>query len=157
MEILFVVFLAFIAAFLYYRVTTDKKDATANIQQGKEYLEQNAKEEGVITTASGLQYQVLQAGTGEEKPTASDTVTVHYHGTMLDGTVFDSSVNRGEPMTFALNRVIRGWTEGLQLMVVGEKSRLVIPSHLAYGPRANGPIKAGSTLVFEVELLAINK
>jgi FKBP-type peptidyl-prolyl cis-trans isomerase len=108
------------------------------------------------TTASGLKYQVLKQGTGTVSPKATDTVKVHYHGTLLDGTVFDSSVQRGEPISFPLNGVIPGWTEGLQLMKVGDKFKFVIPPNLAYGPNSPSPkIPPNSTLVFEVELLAI--
>jgi FKBP-type peptidyl-prolyl cis-trans isomerase len=110
----------------------------------------------VTTTASGLKYQVLKHGTGAISPKATDTVKVHYHGTLLDGTVFDSSVERGEPISFPLNRVIQGWTEGLQLMKVGDKFKFTIPSNLAYGPSSpSAKIPANSTLVFEVELLGI--
>lgn len=113
--------------------------------------------DGVHMTASGLKYEVLQRGTGTVHPTATDTVTVHYHGTLLDGTVFDSSVRRGEPTTFPLNGVIAGWTEGVQLMKVGDKFKFVIPSNLAYGINSPSPmIPPMSTLVFEIELLAIN-
>jgi FKBP-type peptidyl-prolyl cis-trans isomerase len=108
------------------------------------------------TTASGLKYQVLKGGTGTVSPKATDTVKVHYHGTLLDGTVFDSSVERGEPISFPLNGVIRGWTEGLQLMKVGDKFKFEIPPNLAYGDRSPSPkIPPNSTLVFEVELLGI--
>ena len=110
-----------------------------------------------VTTATGLEYQILKRGTGTVSPVASDTVTVHYHGTLLNGTVFDSSVQRGQPATFPLNGVIAGWTEGLQLMKVGDKFKFVIPSNLAYGANSPGPtIPPFSILVFEVELLAIN-
>lgn len=125
-------------------------------EKGLAFLQQNGKQEGVVTTASGLQYKVIQKGSGSVHPTARDTVKVHYHGTLIDGTVFDSSVERGQPISFPLSRVIKGWTEGLQLMVVGEKTRLFIPSQLAYGFRSIGKIPAGSTLIFDVELLAIN-
>jgi FKBP-type peptidyl-prolyl cis-trans isomerase len=109
-----------------------------------------------ITTASGLKYQVLKRGSGTVSPKASDTVKVHYHGTLLDGTVFDSSVERGEPISFPLGRVIPGWTEGLQLMKVGDKFKFTIPPELAYGANSPSPkIPANSTLVFEVELLGI--
>lgn len=116
----------------------------------------NANGEGVITTASGLQYQVLQEGTGPH-PTASDSVTVHYTGTLLDGTEFDSSVSRGQPISFPLQGVIAGWTEGLQLMPVGAKFRFWIPPELAYGTRGagNGVIPPNATLIFDVELLGI--
>jgi FKBP-type peptidyl-prolyl cis-trans isomerase len=108
------------------------------------------------TTASGLKYQVLKQGTGTVSPKATDTVNVHYHGTLLNGTVFDSSVQRGEPISFPLNRVIPGWTEGLQLMKVGDKFKFEIPPNLAYGPNSPSPsIPPNSTLVFEVELLGI--
>ena len=130
--------------------------AKENIQLGKEFLEKNSQADGVQSTASGLQYQVLSEGTGSTHPTASDRVKVHYHGTLIDGTVFDSSVDRGEPITFGLKQVIPGWTEGLQLMVEGEKTRFFIPANLAYGNRAAGKIKPGSTLIFDVELIGIN-
>jgi FKBP-type peptidyl-prolyl cis-trans isomerase len=108
------------------------------------------------TTASGLKYQVLKQGSGTVSPKPTDTVKVHYHGTLTNGTVFDSSVQRGEPATFPLNRVIPGWTEGLQLMKVGDKFKFEIPSNLAYGPNSPSPtIPPNSTLIFEVELLAI--
>lgn len=131
--------------------------AKDNVQLGQSFLEENGQREGVQTTASGLQYEVLEPGTGSTNPTAADTVNVHYHGTLIDGTVFDSSVDRGEPISFGLNQVIPGWTEGLQLMVEGEKTRFFIPSNLAYGNRAAGKIAPGSTLIFDVELLGINE
>ncbi|MGQ7848096.1 FKBP-type peptidyl-prolyl cis-trans isomerase [Granulosicoccus sp. 3-233] len=130
--------------------------ARENTELGQAFLDKNAELEGVQTTASGLQYQVLEPGTGSEHPGATDKVRVHYHGTLIDGTVFDSSVDRGEPISFGLNQVIPGWTEGLQLMVEGEKTRLFIPSSLAYGNRSAGKIEPGSTLIFDVELLGIN-
>ena len=117
----------------------------------------NKEVEGVKTTSSGLQYLVLEEGTGTDHPGATDKVKVHYHGTLIDGTVFDSSVERGQPIEFGLNQVIKGWTEGLQLMVVGEKARLFIASDLAYGERGAGKIAPGSTLIFDVELLGINE
>ena len=122
------------------------------------YLEANKKKKGVITLPSGLQYKVLTAGTGKVSPKATDTVVTHYHGTLIDGTVFDSSVQRGEPVSFPVNRVIAGWTEALQKMKVGDKWQLVIPSGLAYGDRGTPPkIGPGATLVFDVELLEIKK
>ncbi len=127
------------------------------MQQGEEFLAQNKSAEGVNTTASGLQYKVLQKGTGTNNPGPNDKVKVHYHGTLIDGTVFDSSVDRGEPIEFGLNQVIAGWTEGVQLMVVGEKTRLFVPSELAYGNRGAGSIGPNSTLIFDVELLGINE
>jgi FKBP-type peptidyl-prolyl cis-trans isomerase len=119
------------------------------VAAGKAYLAENAKKPGVTTTASGLQYQILTAGTGKT-PAASDTVTVHYKGTLVDGTEFDSSYKRGQPASFPVNGVIPGWTEALQLMKVGTKAQLVIPPELAYG--SNGPL-ANQVLLFEVELL----
>ena len=130
--------------------------AKDNIQLGQTFLDENSKADGVQSTASGLQYKVLEPGTGSTHPTATDKVKVHYHGTLIDGTVFDSSVDRDEPISFGLNQVIPGWTEGLQLMVEGEKTRLFIPSNLAYGNRAAGKIAPGSTLIFDVELIGIN-
>ena len=150
-----VVIVALFFVFLQF-TSGNKKAALENKQRGEDFLAANKQEEGVITTESGLQYKVLQEGTGQQHPKASDTVKVHYHGTLLDGTVFDSSVERGEPIEVGLHQVIKGWTEGLQLMVVGEKTRLFIPSELAYGNRAAGAIQPGSTLIFDVELLGIN-
>ena len=131
-----------------------KKEALANIDAGKKFLAENAKKEGVKVTDSGLQYQVITAADGD-KPTAKDVVTVHYTGTLIDGTEFDSSVARKAPATFPLGQVIPGWTEGVQLMSVGEKYKFFIPSELAYGERANPKIPGNSTLIFEVELLSI--
>ncbi|MBF0261845.1 MAG: FKBP-type peptidyl-prolyl cis-trans isomerase [Magnetococcales bacterium] len=129
--------------------------ASQNAKLGSDYLATNAKKKGVTTTASGLQYEVLKEASGP-KPKATDQVKVHYHGTLLDGTVFDSSVARKEPVTFPLNRVIPGWTEGVQLMPAGSKYRFVIPSKLAYGAQGAPPkIEPESTLIFEVELLEI--
>lgn len=127
-----------------------------NMQQGKEYLAGNAKREGVVTLDSGLQYEILTEGKGE-KPAAEDSVTVHYKGTLIDGIVFDSSIARGEPAVFPVNRVIPGWVEALQLMPVGSKWRLFIPPELAYGERGAGAdIGPNATLIFDVELLKIN-
>lgn len=123
-------------------------------QENEDFLVMNASREGIITTPSGLQYEILVLGTGE-KPTASDIVKVHYHGTLIDGNVFDSSINRGEPITFGLNQVIAGWTEGVQLMPVGSKFRFYIPQELGYGSQSVGSIPPYSTLIFEVELLGI--
>ena len=123
--------------------------------EGKEFLNTNASKEGITVTESGLQYEVINEGTGK-KPTASDVVKVHYTGTLIDGTVFDSSVQRGEPAVFPVNGVIKGWTEALQLMAVGSKWKLYIPSELAYGQRGAGNlIGPGETLIFEVELLEV--
>lgn len=128
-----------------------------NISEGKAFLESNGKRPEVKTTASGLQYEVLQEGNGDI-PKAKDTVKVHYHGTLIDGTVFDSSVNRGQPATFGVTQVISGWVEALQLMPVGSKWRLFIPSNLAYGAQGAGQhIGPHTTLIFDVELLGIEK
>ncbi|MEM0994684.1 MAG: FKBP-type peptidyl-prolyl cis-trans isomerase [Bacteroidota bacterium] len=126
-----------------------------NAAKGKAFLAENAKKEGVVTLESGLQYKVLQQGTGTI-PTSSDRVVVHYHGTLIDGTVFDSSVERGEPATFGVTQVIQGWVEALQLMPTGSKWRLFIPSELAYGSRGtSGLIGPNTALIFDVELIDI--
>lgn len=131
------------------------EQSVKNKTEGAAYLAENAKKEGVVTTDSGLQYKSLVAGNGA-KPTRSDQVKVHYKGTLIDGTVFDSSYDRGEPIVFPVTGVIAGWIEGLQLMQVGSKFELVIPSNLAYGANGSGPvIGADATLIFEVELLGI--
>ncbi|MGB0205331.1 MAG: FKBP-type peptidyl-prolyl cis-trans isomerase [Neptuniibacter sp.] len=132
------------------------KLSSDNLEKGKNYLAENGKKSGVKTTESGLQYEELTAGTGA-MPTAQDTVKVHYRGTLINGTEFDSSYSRNEPVSFPLNGVIPGWTEGLQLIKEGGKGRLVIPSDLAYGPGGMGnAIGPNETLIFEVELLEIN-
>lgn len=131
-----------------------KSGAAAEIEKGAKFLAENKKNPEVKETASGLQYMVLQEGKGEH-PTATSRVTVHYTGKLIDGTVFDSSVDRGEPITFGLNQVIRGWTEGLQLMTPGSKYRFFIPYNLAYGEQgAGGAIPGGATLIFDVELIS---
>lgn len=130
--------------------------ATANLKAGEEFMGSNKQKPGVHALPSGLQYEVIKEGDGL-KPLAMNKVTCHYHGTLIDGTVFDSSVNRGQPATFPLNMVIKGWTEALQLMSVGSKWRLFLPPHLAYGDRQTGAhIGPNSTLIFEVELLGIS-
>jgi peptidylprolyl isomerase len=156
-KLIVVVIAIALLVFYFQRNSGNKKVAEENIKTGAEFLAANKLKEGVITTASGLQYLQLTAGTGDKHPGSKDRVTVHYHGTLLDGTVFDSSVDRGQSIDFGLNQVISGWTEGLQLMVVGEKARLFIPSNLAYGNRSAGAISPGSTLIFDVELLGINE
>ncbi|MDP5172301.1 MAG: FKBP-type peptidyl-prolyl cis-trans isomerase [Bacteroidia bacterium] len=131
--------------------------AAENVAAGEAFLAENAQKEGVKTTESGLQYEVITEGTGA-KPLATNVVEVHYEGRLLDGTIFDSSYQRGQPATFPLNRVIAGWTEGLQLMPVGSKYRLYIPSSLGYGPQGSPPtIGPGATLVFDVELISIQQ
>lgn len=134
-----------------------QKMGEINEKAGQDFLLENGKRAEVKTTESGLQYEVLQEGNGE-KPTAADSVTVHYIGKLIDGTVFDSSVERGAPATFGVTQVIPGWVEALQLMSVGSKWRLFIPSQLAYGPQgAGGVIGPNQTLIFDVELISINK
>jgi len=128
--------------------------AADNERLGREFLEQNATAEGVKTTASGLQYLVVKEGEGD-KPGPNDLVTVHYTGRLIDGTVFDSSVERGEPATFAVGQVIPGWVEGLQMMREGAAWRLFIPANLAYGKHGTGPIQPNSTLIFDVQLLKV--
>lgn len=128
-----------------------------NIKEADAFFAVNAKKEGVVTLESGLQYQVLVEGKGA-CPKATDTVTTHYHGTLINGTVFDSSVQRGQPASFPVNGVIKGWVEALQLMPIGSKWRLFVPSELAYGahPHPGGPIEPHMALIFEVELISIN-
>ena len=135
-----------------YFTNLQSKAGEMNAKAGKEYLANNAKEEGVKVTESGLQYLVVKEGNGK-KPGPNDVVTVHYTGRLIDGTVFDSSVERGEPATFAVGQVIPGWVEGLQLMSEGSAYRLFIPSELAYGEHGTGPIQPNSTLIFDVQLL----
>ncbi len=139
-----------------YFTELEKKATENNAKAGKEFLEANAKQDGVHVTESGLQYQIVKEGTGK-KPGLNDVVTVHYTGRLIDGTVFDSSVERGEPATFAVGQVIPGWVEGLQLMSEGAAWRLFIPSELAYGPHGTGPIGPNSTLIFDVQLLKVGK
>ena len=142
--------------FFYFHRLDNVQRMEANIQRGVEFLAQNAQVEGVKSTASGLQYKVLSKGAGTVQPTAESNVSVHYHGTLIDGSVFDSSIERGEPIAFVLNQTIAGWQEGVQLMVEGDKFRFYIPSDLAYGDRNVGAIPAGSLLIFDVELISIN-
>lgn len=139
-----------------YFTNLQAKAGEMNAKAGKEYLANNAKEEGVKVTESGLQYLVVKKGNGK-KPGPNDVVTVHYTGRLIDGTVFDSSVERGEPATFAVGQVIPGWVEGLQLMSEGSAYRLFIPSELAYGEHGTGPIQPNSTLIFDVQLLKVGK
>jgi len=156
-EKLRVVMEGFMAKMQGARQAEEMQKADGNRAAGEAYLAENAKREGVVTTPSGLQYEVSKMGTGA-KPAAADQVKVHYTGTLVDGTVFDSSVERGEPAVFGVGQVIPGWVEGLQLMPVGSKWKLFIPSDLAYGPSGGGgKIPGNSVLVFEVELLEIVK
>ncbi len=135
-----------------------KEEAQSNMEEGQSFLAENKNKEGVQVTDSGLQYKVLEEGSGPS-PSATDSVTVHYEGTLIDGTVFDSSYERGEPTSFPLNRVIEGWTEGLQLMNEGATYRFFIPGDLAYGmnPRPGGPIGPNETLIFKVELIDVKE
>ncbi len=140
-----------------YMTKQQEKLKLEGSKEGAAFLAENAKRKGVTVLPSGLQYEIMKEGTGE-KPKATDKVKTHYHGTLIDGTVFDSSVNRGEPATFPVNGVIKGWVDALQMMPVGSKWKLFIPSDLAYGDRGAGSmIKPYSTLIFEVELLEIIK
>ena len=134
-----------------YNMKTEK-----NIKQGQKFLKKNKKDSSVIEKRSGLQYQIIVKGEGTAKPESRDQVTVHYHGTFINGDVFDSSLDRGRPITFKLNQVMPGWKEGIKLMVIGDNFRFFIPAHLAYGKKKFGKIPPGSLLIFEIELLAIN-
>jgi FKBP-type peptidyl-prolyl cis-trans isomerase FklB len=132
-----------------------QEKANANLKEGQDFLEANKNKAGIVALPSGLQYEVMTEGSGA-KPTATNKVSCHYHGTLINGVVFDSSVRRGQPATFPLNQVIKGWTEGVQLMGVGSKWRFFIPPHLGYGDRqVSAEIGPNSTLIFEVELLGI--
>lgn len=137
-----------------YTIEQKKMLASKNLKKGEEFLAQNAEREGITVTDSGLQYEILEAGEGPI-PTSSDKVKTHYHGTLIDGSVFDSSVERGKPISFPVMGVIKGWQEALQLMPVGSKWRVYIPSRLAYGERGAGTIGPNSALIFDVELLEI--
>jgi len=139
-----------------YFTKQQAKASESVVEEGKKFLAENSKKENVVTLESGLQYEVIKTGEGA-KPTLNDQVTTHYHGTLIDGTVFDSSVERGQPASFPVSGVIKGWTEALQLMSVGSKWRLFVPHGLGYGERGAGPqIGPYSTLIFEVELISIN-
>jgi peptidylprolyl isomerase len=146
--------IAVMLAFKFFSGNSESNKQT--LADGKKFLDENKNKPDVQETASGLQYQFIQQGSGGAMPSAKDKVEVHYHGTLIDGTVFDSSVERGATITFGLNQVIKGWTEGLQLMSEGDKVRLFIPATLAYGSRNAGKIPANSALIFEVELVKIN-
>ncbi len=139
-----------------YSKAAQIKAAASYKSDNQKFLEDNKKRPGVVTTASGLQYEIMKKGTGTVSPKATDKVEVHYHGTFPDGRIFDSSVNRGQTATFGLNQVISGWTEGLQYMHVGDKFKFFVPYNLAYGEQGRQGIKGFSTLIFEVELFKIN-
>lgn len=137
------------------RMKKQQEASSENLKKAETFMAQNKSKDGIKTTASGLQYQVIKEGTGKS-PVASDKVKVHYHGTLTDGKVFDSSVQRGEPITFPLNGVIPGWTEGLQLMKEGGKVRFFIPPGLAYGAQGSGAIGPNEVLIFDVDLIEVN-
>ena len=138
-----------------YFMELEEKMNAENIEKGKAFLAENAKKEGIVTLPSGLQYEVITEGNGK-KPSATDKVKCHYEGTLIDGTLFDSSIKRGQPAVFGVNQVIRGWVEALQLMSEGSKWRLFIPSELGYGAQQAGEmIPPHSTLIFEVELIEV--
>ena len=155
MKYVVLVIVVVLVGYFFVNNSNNKKLAIENAAISDDFLAQNKKDENVIETASGLQYQVIQKGEGTEHPSANSKVKVHYHGSLLDGTVFDSSVERGEPISFGLNQVIKGWTEGLQLMVAGDKFKFFITANLGYGNKSAGEITPGSLLVFEVTLLEI--
>lgn len=155
MKYILIVGVIALVIFYFAKTAMNKKIAVENVAAGEEFLKANKAKDGVFETPTGLQYQVIKKGTGTVNPSANSTVEVHYHGSLLDGSVFDSSVERGESISFPLDRVIKGWTEGVQLMVEGDKYKFFIPSHLAYGNSATGKITPGSLLVFEVALLKI--
>ncbi|WP_432452262.1 MULTISPECIES: FKBP-type peptidyl-prolyl cis-trans isomerase [unclassified Agarivorans] len=156
MKFIVLAILAILIVVFYIRQQNHAKIIKSNQLLGQYFLANNAQQQGVVSTSSGLQYLILENRGKSAKPSASSTVTVHYHGSLLNGLVFDSSVERAQPAQFPLGQVIRGWTEGLQLMHEGDKYRFFIPSHLAYGERSIASIPAGSTLIFEVELLSID-
>ncbi|MBI9039258.1 MAG: FKBP-type peptidyl-prolyl cis-trans isomerase [Bacteroidales bacterium] len=140
----------------YFKELQEKRSVEKN-EDNTKFLAENAKRDGVVTLPSGLQYEIINIGDGE-KPKLNDKVTTHYHGTLINGTIFDSSVKRGQPASFPVNGVIKGWTEALQLMPVGSKWKLFVPSELAYGEQGAGnAIGPNTTLIFEVELLSIDK
>ena len=152
-----IIFMLTVILFFAYKVFMGNEYASENRQAGIAFLAENSQKEGVTTTASGLQYKVLTKGEGSVHPTRESNVTVNYHGTLINGTIFDSSLDRGEPVTFDLDKVIPGWIEGVELMVSGDKYRFFIPSDLAYKDRAIGKIPAGSLLIFDIELISINE
>lgn len=154
-EILFYIVIAGLFIYALKRAGVGGPNLERVLCQSADFLQENRQQEGVIETASGLQYQFIEQGSSDQQPAAKDQVLVHYHGTLLNGVVFDSSVDRKQPIAFGLDQVIPGWTEGLQYMSVGDKARFWIPANLGYGNRKVGNIPAGSLLVFEVELLEI--
>ena len=154
-NIILAVVIAILCVLIFKNSKKAKQQAIVNAQIESDYLVANAKVDGVLETASGLQYKVLHKGENTNTPNPTSMVNVHYHGTLIDGTVFDSSVERKSPISFGLHQVIKGWTEGLQLMSPGDKFQFYIPHQLAYGEKRVGSIPPASLLIFEVELLAI--
>lgn len=152
---IFASILFLMGAILFYKNIKASRIAVKHIKKGTAFLEENGKRDGVITTASGLQYEIIEQGDGQVHPSVTSKVTVHYHGTLIDGTVFDSSVERGDAIIFKVKQVIKGWQEGLQLMVAGQKVRLYIPHKLAYGKRGLGKVPPGSVLIFDVLLINV--
>ncbi len=155
MKFVLIAVIALLVAFYFYKTSTNKQAAEENLSLGSTFLLENKDKQDVKVTSSGLQYIALEQGDGNISPSAMSRVKVHYHGTLIDGTVFDSSVERGQPISFGLNQVIKGWTEGLQLMKEGDKFRFFIPPELGYGNRSAGKIPPGSVLIFDVELLKV--
>ncbi|ATG77072.1 MULTISPECIES: FKBP-type peptidyl-prolyl cis-trans isomerase [unclassified Pseudoalteromonas] len=154
-NIILAVVIAIFCFLIFKNSKKAKQQAGVNAQIGADYLAANSKVEGIVETASGLQYKVMHKGESENTPSSTSMVNVHYHGTLIDGTVFDSSVERKTPISFGLHQVIKGWTEGLQLMSPGDKYTFYVPHQLAYGEKRVGSIPPASVLIFEVELLAI--
>ncbi|GAA78578.1 MULTISPECIES: FKBP-type peptidyl-prolyl cis-trans isomerase [Pseudoalteromonas] len=154
-NIILAVVIAIFCFLIFKNSKKAKQQAGVNAQIGVDYLAANSKVEGIVETASGLQYKVMHKGESENTPSSTSMVNVHYHGTLIDGTVFDSSVERKTPISFGLHQVIKGWTEGLQLMSPGDKYTFYVPHQLAYGEKRVGSIPPASVLIFEVELLAI--
>jgi len=156
MKYVVIIVLVVASLWIIQRMQANKKAAAENLSQGQEFLAKNMTREGVVTTETGLQYLILKPGQSEQQPSLHDKVRVHYEGKLIDGSIFDSSIARGKPISFRLDQVIPGWTEGLQMMHIGEKRRLFIPADLGYGSRAAGSIPPNSVLIFDVELLGIN-
>ncbi|CAM4121959.1 FKBP-type peptidyl-prolyl cis-trans isomerase [Pseudoalteromonas ostreae] len=154
-NIILAIIIAILCFLIFQNSKKVKQQAIANAQIEADFLVANSKVEGVIETASGLQYKVVSSSGSEARPSSTSMVNVHYHGTLLDGSVFDSSVERNSPISFGLNQVIKGWTEGLQLMSEGDKYTFYIPHQLAYGEKRVGSIPPASLLIFEVELLKV--
>jgi peptidylprolyl isomerase len=152
---IFASILFLMGAILIYKNIKARRIAVKHIKDGTAFLDENGQRDGVVTTASGLQYEVVEQGTGDIHPNALSKVTVHYHGTLIDGSVFDSSVERGDAIIFKVKQVIKGWQEGLQLMVAGQKVRFYIPHNLAYGKRGVGKVPPGSVLIFDVLLINV--